>query len=97
MKKEELKDKCRGSFVGGAVGDALGYEVEFMSLSAIRKRFGNKGITKYERDRDGVAVFSDDTQMSLFTAEGLLRAFAAGASPVNQMDERYASHNPHMI
>lgn len=57
--------------MGGAVGDALGYEVEFMSLSAIRKRFGEKGITRYIL-HNGVAEFSDDTQMTLFTLEGLM-------------------------
>ena len=71
MTHEKLQDKCRGSLVGGAVGDALGYEVEFMSLASIRKRFGKKGITRYEL-HDGVARFSDDTQMTLFTLEGLM-------------------------
>jgi len=67
----KFQDKCRGSLVGGAVGDALGYEVEFMSLSSILKKFGNKGITRYIT-HNGVAEFSDDTQMTLFTAEGLM-------------------------
>ncbi|WP_303757816.1 ADP-ribosylglycohydrolase family protein [Bacteroides caecimuris] len=35
----KLHDKCHGSLIGGVVGDGLGYEVEFMSLSAIQKRF----------------------------------------------------------
>lgn len=78
MTTEQLQDKCRGSLVGGAVGDALGYEVEFMSLAAIRKRFGENGITDYALDRSGLAEFSDDTQMSLFTAEGLLSAISEG-------------------
>lgn len=73
-----LQDKCRGSLAGGAAGDALGYEVEFSSLAGILKRFGEKGITGFVTDSDGVALFSDDTQMSLFTAEGLLTAIAAG-------------------
>ena len=71
MTREQLQDKCRGSLVGGAVGDALGYEVEFMNLAAIRKRFGKKGLTCYVL-HDGVAQFSDDTQMTLFTANALL-------------------------
>lgn len=75
MTAEQLQDKCRGSLVGGAVGDALGYEVEFMSLSSIRKRFGENGISDYVL-HGCVAEFSDDTQMSLFTAEGLLSAVA---------------------
>lgn len=71
MEYSKLLDKCRGSLVGGAVGDALGYEVEFMNLTSIRNRFGEKGITRYVL-HDGVAQFSDDTQMTLFTLEGLM-------------------------
>lgn len=73
-----LQDKCRGSLVGGAIGDALGYTVEFFSLDNIKKRYGETGITEYELNKNGVAEFSDDTQMSLFTAEGLLSAISKG-------------------
>lgn len=73
----DLQDKCRGSLVGGAVGDALGYAVEFVPLSIIQNRYGDAGISSYELDTDGIARFSDDTQMSLFTAEGLLSATAS--------------------
>lgn len=76
MTHEKLQDKCRGSLVGGAVGDALGYEVEFMRLKSIRKRFGEKGITRYVL-HDGVAQFSDDTQMTLFTLNGLMNGVIA--------------------
>lgn len=75
-----LHDKCRGSLIGGAVGDALGYAVEFDRLPAILSRFGGNGIASFELDGEGIARFSDDTQMSLFTAEGLLCAMAAGKS-----------------
>lgn len=77
MEYSKLQDKCRGSLVGGAVGDALGYEVEFLSLPAIHKRFGEGGITRYVLDRKGVARFSDDTQMTLFTLEGLMNGAVA--------------------
>ena len=30
-----LQDRVRGSLVGGAIGDALGYPVEFMSRKTI--------------------------------------------------------------
>lgn len=80
MTTEQLKDKCRGSLVGGAAGDALGYAVEFDSLADITRRYGNPGITDYVTDAQGTALFSDDTQMTLFTAEGLLRGVAAGKS-----------------
>lgn len=68
----KLQNKIRGSLVGGAVGDALGYPVEFMSLSAIRNKYGERGITNFELDERGLAVVSDDTQMTLFTANGLM-------------------------
>lgn len=36
IKKKELKlDKIRGSLFGGAIGDALGYPVEFLDEAAI--------------------------------------------------------------
>ena len=73
-----LADRIRGSVVGGAAGDALGYAVEFQPWAAIRQRYGDRGIVRYETDsRAGKAVFSDDTQMTLFTAFGLLRACSA--------------------
>lgn len=65
-----VKDRIRGSLVGGAIGDALGYPVEFIfSYGDIQARYGERGITRY----DG-ALVSDDTQMTLFTACGLLNA-----------------------
>lgn len=66
-------DKALGCIVGGAVGDALGYPVEFMSYHSIVSRYGPQGITRYAL-RNGIAQFSDDTQMTLFTATGLLAA-----------------------
>lgn len=81
----ELQDKCRGALVGGAVGDALGYEVEFISWQTIRKRFGPAGISDYVLDSNGVAEFSDDTQMSLFTGQGILTAMRRGMKEYREM------------
>lgn len=68
-----LQDRIRGSLIGGAIGDALGYPVEFMSLNAIKQKYGDKGYFDYqEYNKEGKAVISDDTQMTLFTANGLL-------------------------
>lgn len=74
MTTNQLQDKCRGSLVGGAVGDALGYPIEFKTLRTILRKYGFAGISMYELDCDGIARFSDDTQMTLFTAVGLLNA-----------------------
>lgn len=68
-----LLDKFIGCLVGGAVGDALGYAVEFITLNNIRRRYGEGGIRRYELTC-GKALISDDTQMTMFTANGLLVA-----------------------
>ena len=66
-------DRIRGCFAGGAAGDALGYAIEFSGEDEIFSRYGKPGITEYETDRlAGKAIISDDTQMTLFTANGLL-------------------------
>ena len=72
------KDQVLGCMVGGAVGDALGYAVEFSSYGSIVKQYGEKGITRYALDRHGLAQISDDTQMSLFTAAGILLGMTRG-------------------
>lgn len=64
--------------MAGAAGDALGYEVEFMSRRFILSRFGEHGITKFALDRNGKALISDDTQMTLFTANGVLMGLTRG-------------------
>lgn len=71
MESARILDKYRGCLVGGAIGDALGYPVEFMNYPEIVKKYGPQGITEYEKI-DGLARISDDTQMTLFTANGLL-------------------------
>ena len=84
-----LQDRIRGSLIGGAIGDALGYPVEFIySFGEIQKRYGERGITRLdtrqhwldETEQAGKAVVSDDTQMTLFTANGLLNAKKQGIS-----------------
>lgn len=70
---KEVSDRIRGCLLGGAAGDALGYPVEFLWIDDIRKRYGPSGIQRYDFDgRTGKALISDDTQMTLFTAEGIL-------------------------
>ena len=77
-----LQDRIRGALIGGAIGDALGYPVEFIdSFEGIQSQYGEQGITRLEVRWTGVestsvgkAVISDDTQMTLFTANGILNA-----------------------
>ena len=68
------RDRYRGCLLGGAVGDALGAGIEFSSLAEIRDEHGPAGVTGYVLCYGRTGAITDDTQMTLFTAEGLLRA-----------------------
>ena len=42
-----LQDRTRGSLIGGAIGDALGYPVEFKkTFEEIQRLYGERGITR---------------------------------------------------
>ena len=83
MASNNLRDRVAGCVLGAAIGDALGHETEFMSAASIRARFGESGVTGFERwgtaaDGGREALFTDDTQM----AECVLRALVdAGPTP----------------
>ncbi len=72
-----MLERIQGCLLAGAAGDALGYAVEFLSENVIFRRYGERGITEFLL-RSGKALISDDTQMTLFTANGLLLARAGG-------------------
>lgn len=61
--KDILNNKIRGSLLGGAIGDALGYQIEF------KRGIKEKQVTRFQKD---IGIISDDTQMTLFTATSLL-------------------------
>ena len=72
------RDRVLGCLLGGALGDALGYPIEFVrSAAEIVERFG--ASPPEDLAYAGVAKISDDTQMTLFSAEALVRARGAGA------------------
>lgn len=73
-------DRVRGCLLGGALGDALGAAVEFLDLGEIRARFGPRGLDRLAPAYGRVGAITDDTQMTLFTAEGLIRAFVRAKS-----------------
>jgi ADP-ribosylglycohydrolase len=64
----------RGCLLGGAVGDALGAAIEFKTLPEIRQEFGPAGLRDFGIAYGRAGAITDDTQMTLFTAEALLRA-----------------------
>ena len=74
----QIQDLYRGCLLGGAVGDALGAPVEFMSRDQILRTFGPDGIEDYAPAFSKLGAITDDTQMTLFTAEGLMRGWVRG-------------------
>lgn len=91
--KELCLDKIRGSLLGGAIGDALGYPVEFMFWELIQQKYGKEGIQEFSVDNEsGKAIISDDTQMTLFTACGLLCGQSCEATPERLADYVYLAY-----
>ena len=75
-----LSDKAkqvRAMLRGGALGDAMGAEIEFWKLPQIRARFPH-GIDRLLSHQGLTGAVTDDTQMTLFTAEGLINAMVRG-------------------
>jgi ADP-ribosylglycohydrolase len=68
------RDHFRGTLFGGAIGDALGAPVEFLTIEQIHAQYGPKGIQSYDIAFGRRGAITDDTQMTLFTAEGLVQA-----------------------
>ncbi len=70
--------RVRGCLLGGAIGDALGAPVEFWKLDRIQSECGTQGVTEYLPSTfsgtSGYGQITDDTQMTLFTVEGMIRA-----------------------
>lgn len=83
MKKIDVLERIKGCMLGGAVGDALGFPVEFYDDELIFRQYGEFGITEYMLCGDK-ALVSDDTQMSMFTADGMILAEKKYQSPTKE-------------
>ena len=86
---DDARDRTRGCLLGGAIGDALGAPIEFESLADIRRR-DPAGVTGYLPAYGRRGAITDDTQMTLFTAEGVIRA-------VVRFAHRGIAHGPSVI
>lgn len=75
--------------LGGAIGDALGAAVEFKSLDEIHRAHGPDGITSYGVAYGRAGAWTDDTQMTLFTAEGLIESHRTGSDPAETIWAAY--------
>ncbi len=65
------REKWQGILFGLAIGDSLGYPVEFMKKEEIIQRYGEKGVTGPFKEENN--LFSDDTQMTLAICRALIR------------------------
>ncbi|MBE6881279.1 MAG: ADP-ribosylglycohydrolase family protein [Ruminococcaceae bacterium] len=92
MKNKKLykKERFAGCLLGAALGDALGYNVKGMSVEEIKKAYGKKGLIKFKAQKNQKTVkISDETQLMLFTAHGLLWADAVSKVKDNIDYTRY--------
>jgi ADP-ribosyl-[dinitrogen reductase] hydrolase len=84
-------ERVRGCLLAGALGDALGYPVEFTrSGSEVIRRHGAEPPRDLAYAGKVPAEISDDTQMTLFAAEGIIRA-------IQRSNDRGICHMPLMI
>ncbi len=71
----DLLSRFEGAILGLAIGDALGFPTEFISLKEIRTRYGPAGVTDFEPvGWHPPGTYTDDTQMSIAVAEALIEA-----------------------
>jgi len=79
-----MKERIAGCMYGLAIGDAFGYEVKSLDFEQIKKTYGKKGLVAFKPDRRTKNVrISDETQLALFTAHGILWADSLGAKTEN--------------
>ena len=88
-KEISTSDRAVGCLIGGAVGDALGAGIEFMSHAHIVDEFGSEGVTDIVPAYGQIAAITDDTQMTLFTAEGLVEARKTGVDQISAIWDAY--------
>lgn len=79
----------RGCILGLAVGDAIGYQVEFSSWGAIQKEYGLQGLSIADTLKWKYMLYSDDTQMSLASAWAALDFLKNGGDIGERTYKRY--------
>ncbi|MEW5771415.1 MAG: ADP-ribosylglycohydrolase family protein [Pseudomonadota bacterium] len=77
--RDERLSRRLACLLGGALGDGFGHPIEFDKLPAIQRRFGPEGQREPQFEQEQLLV-TDDTQLSLFTLEGLTRGMLNGAA-----------------
>ena len=84
-KQKVLKDKFQACLLGGAIGDAVGRPIERVRIKDIYRRYGENGI----QDMATVGLrgrITDDTQMTIFTTDGLIKSALSGKTNSEEPD-----------
>lgn len=82
-------DRYEGCMLGLAIGDALGGPIEFLTYDEIRQRYPPDGVTDF-MDYRGLKAgsYTDDTEMSIAVAQGLLRS---GSTEIDDIMQHVAA------
>ena len=61
MTNKKTTEHFKGCILGGAIGDALGAAIEFMSIDQIRSSYGDQGLIDYSKayGRNGAIAYND--------------------------------------
>lgn len=91
---EKYMDKFEGGIIGSAVGDAFGYPLMKLTFEEICQTFEKKGAMELAVSRKtGTALLTEATQMSLFTADGILWAQNEHVSDENAAVANYVFYS----
>lgn len=77
----KMSQQMKDILLAGAIGDAIGYKVEFKNYDEIVRTYGINGTQIENFDDNSTLIVSDDTQMTLFSLEALQKCY----SPENCM------------
>ncbi|MDI3548150.1 MAG: ADP-ribosyl-[dinitrogen reductase] hydrolase [Halanaerobiales bacterium] len=95
IKRPTFDERVRGGLYGVAVGDALGATVEFMDQRAIQKKYGQlKDIVGGGWLNLCPGEWTDDTEMMLAVAEGIIADPDDPVPHIGQAFRRWQATNP---
>lgn len=90
----DYMDKFEGALIGSAVGDAFGYPLTKKSFEQICEDYEKDGALELSVSRrTKTALFTEATQMSLFTADGILWAHNEHADYENSAVANYVFYS----
>lgn len=73
--------------LAGAIGDAVGYLIEFDSWNKIKTKYGNSGVQLKNLPKDEWVV-SDDTQMTLFCLDAITPYIGKKEIDLDEVNEK---------